>query len=77
MDLSDVIYEITEGGPCSRDFEFRDQIRSAAEASAPLIAEGFLRFTPDEFVRYLRMARGEIGQESFVSRSAFAVIRNP
>ena len=27
-----------------------------------MIAEGFLRFTPDEFVRYLRMARGELGE---------------
>jgi four helix bundle protein len=42
--LSDVVYEITEAGPCLKDFEFRDQIRAAAEGAAPLIAEGFLRF---------------------------------
>lgn len=57
-----MIYELTEEGPCLSDAEFRDQIRNAAEASAPLIAEGFIRFTPDEFVRYLRMARGEIAE---------------
>jgi four helix bundle protein len=62
MELSDLIYEITEDGPCVKDFEFRGQIREAAEAAAPLIAEGFIRFTPDEFVRYLRMARGEIAE---------------
>jgi four helix bundle protein len=62
MELSDLIYEITEDGPCVKDFEFRSQFREAAEAAAPLIAEGFIRFTPDEFVRYLRMARGEIAE---------------
>jgi four helix bundle protein len=62
MDLADVIHEITEAGPCSKNPEFLEQIRNAAEAAAPLIAEGFIRFTPDEFVRYLRMARGEIAE---------------
>jgi four helix bundle protein len=42
--------------------EFRDQIRRAAENGPALIAEGFVRYTPYEFVRYLRMARGEIGE---------------
>jgi four helix bundle protein len=70
MDLSDVIYEITEEGPCLKDHEFRDQIREAAEASAPLIAEGFIRFTPGEFVRYLRMARGEIAEVQSKLKSA-------
>jgi four helix bundle protein len=27
-----------------------------------LIAEGFIRFTPEEFVHYLRMARAEMGE---------------
>jgi four helix bundle protein len=60
--LAEVISRITERGPCMRDEEFRSQIRDSANAAAPLIAEGFLRFTPDEFVRYLRMARGELGE---------------
>jgi four helix bundle protein len=60
--LAEVIARITERGPCTRDAEFCNQIRDAANAAAPLIAEGFLRFTPDEFVRYLRMARGELGE---------------
>ena len=60
--LAEVIARITERGPCMKDQEFCSQIRDAANAAAPLIAEGFLRFTPDEFVRYLRMARGELGE---------------
>lgn len=53
---------MTESGKCLDDPEFCDQIRGAAQNAAPLIAEGFIRFTPDEFVRYLRMARGELAE---------------
>ena len=70
MELCDVIMEITSTGPAARDTDFRDQIRRAAKAAPPLIAEGFIRYTPDEFVRYLRMARGELGEVQ--SRLEFA-----
>jgi four helix bundle protein len=62
QELAELIFDLTEHGPVSRDFSFRDQIREAADAAAPLIAEGFLRFTTSEFIRYLRMARGELGE---------------
>jgi four helix bundle protein len=45
-----------------KDLEFRSQIRHADQKAPALIAEGFLRYTPGEFVRYLRMARSEIGE---------------
>jgi four helix bundle protein len=61
MQLNDVIFEITSTGRAFADFGFRDQIRDAAR-SPPLIAEGFIRFTDSEFIRYLRMARGELGE---------------
>jgi four helix bundle protein len=60
--LSDLVFRLTETGKCRKDPEFCDQIRRAASKAPPLIAEGFLRFTPSEFVRYLRMARGELGE---------------
>lgn len=62
MELSDVVFEMTESGKCSKDFSFRNQIRSAAQAAPPLIAEGFVRFLPGDFVRYLRMARAELAE---------------
>ena len=62
MELADVIVEITEDGPASRNLDYQDQVRRAAEAAAPLIAEGFVRFTPAELVRYLRMTRAEIAE---------------
>jgi four helix bundle protein len=61
-ELSDVIFEITECGPVTRNPRFRDQIRGAAQSAAPLIAEGFVRFLAGDFVRYLRMARAEIAE---------------
>ncbi len=60
--LSDLIFEITASGKCLSDPEFCDQIRRAASKAPPLIAEGFIRFTPDEIVKYSRMARGELGE---------------
>ena len=62
MELCDAVFEMTEAGPSSHDLEFRAQIRNAAQKAPALIAEGFLRFTPGEFIRYLRMARGELGE---------------
>jgi four helix bundle protein len=41
---------------------FRDQLRDSADSAPALIAEGFKRFTSREFVRYLRMACGELGE---------------
>ena len=48
--------------PTADDRRFQEQIRDAAESAPSLIAEGFCRFTTAEFVRYLRMARGELGE---------------
>ena len=60
--LSKRIDELTSSGKCTTDQEFCEQIRRAASKAPPLIAEGFIRFTPDEIVRYMRMARGELGE---------------
>jgi four helix bundle protein len=62
MEMSDVIRRLTETGPVTKDVEFCDQIRTAADKAAPLIAEGFIRFTPKDFGHYLRMARAEVGE---------------
>ena len=61
-EMEDVIFEITEKGPVTRDRDFLVQIRTAASKAPPLIAEGFIRFTPRQFAYYLRMARGEIAE---------------
>jgi len=62
MEMVDVIYEITERGPVMKDPDLRSQLRRAASKTAPQIAEGFLRYTAPEFVRFLRMARSSVGE---------------
>jgi four helix bundle protein len=60
--LSQLIFNLTAAGKCRADQEFCEQIRRAASKAPPLIAEGFIRFSAEEMVRYLRMARGELGE---------------
>jgi four helix bundle protein len=62
LQLCHAVFVLTEDGPAAGDDTFRTQIRDAAKSAPSLIAEGFLRFTAGEFIRYLRMARGEIGE---------------
>jgi len=61
-ELRDLVLALTDSGRCLSDFDFRDHIGRAAKSAPRLISEGFLRYTPEEFVRYLRMARAEIGE---------------
>jgi four helix bundle protein len=58
------IYQLIRQGPVARDFEFCDQIRRSARSAPRNIAEGFGRFLPGEFVKYLRWANGEL-KETF------------
>ena len=57
---SDLVFDLIQKGPCTRDFKFCKQIRESSGAVAPLIAEGFARFTAAEFAKYLRWAKAEI-----------------
>jgi four helix bundle protein len=59
MQLADTIATLVEH---FKDTTLRDQMRDAANSAPALIAEGFTRYTTPEFVRYLRMARGELGE---------------
>jgi four helix bundle protein len=68
----DAIFELIKSGPCTRDVRFCNQIRDASSAVAPLIAEGFARFTPPEFARYLRYAVAELTETQTHLRNAEA-----
>lgn len=56
------IFAFTETGPASRDFKYRDQIREAIASACRNTAEGFDRFRPAEFARFLEFARGSLGE---------------
>lgn len=54
------VYALIESGPVVDDEEFCEQIRRSARSAPRLIAEGFGRYVPGEFRKYLRWANGEL-----------------
>jgi len=60
--LKSEVFAFTALLPASRDFKFCDQIRDASASAPRNIAEGFGRFTPKEFARFLSFARASIAE---------------
>jgi four helix bundle protein len=59
-ELKSEVFAFTDTGPSTRDFKFRDQIRDSSAAAPRDIAEGFGRYRPREFARFLEFARGSL-----------------
>ena len=59
-DLKRRVYAFIAKPPASRDFEFCKQIRGSARGAPRTISEGFGRFRPPEFARYLEFARASL-----------------
>lgn len=59
-DLKRRVYAFTAKMPASKDFEFCKQIRGSARGAPRTIAEGFGRFRPADFARYLEFARASL-----------------
>jgi four helix bundle protein len=59
-ELKRELFALTATGPVARDFKFRDQIRDSSASATRNIAEGFGRFRPAEFARFLEFARGSL-----------------
>jgi four helix bundle protein len=76
----------TASGPSSRDFRYRDQIRDSSASAPSNIAEGFGRYRPREFARYLEIARASLMEtqnhlidghdRGYVDDRLFARLRN-
>lgn len=58
------VYELIKTTPIRGDRDLCTQLRNAASAAPRLVAEGFGRYLPGEFSRYLRNANGEL-KETF------------
>jgi four helix bundle protein len=56
------VFACTEIGKASRDFRYRDQIRDASASAARNTSEGFGRFNPGEFARFLDFARASLNE---------------
>jgi four helix bundle protein len=59
-DLKRRVYAFIAMDHVSRDFEFCNQIRGSARGAPRTIAEGFGRFRPADFARYLEFARASL-----------------
>ncbi len=61
-ELAVLIYRLTQRGPFSRDYGFRDQIRRAAVSVPSNIAEGDERGSNKDSVRFFYFAKGSLAE---------------
>ena len=54
------VFAFTATGAAARDFKYRDQIRDSSASVSSNISEGFGRFRPREFARFLEFARASM-----------------
>jgi len=60
--LANEIYASSSSGAFARDFVLRDQIRRAAISVLSNVAEGFERGGNAEFIQFLSIAKGSVGE---------------
>ena len=61
-ELAVLIYRLTQKGPFTRDYGFRDQIRRAAVSVPSNIAEGDERGSNKDAVRFFYIAKGSLAE---------------
>lgn len=54
------VYRLCENGTLARDFKLRDQLCEAAASAVSQAAEGFGRFNPADFARFLGIAKASL-----------------
>ncbi len=84
LKITKLIYDVTAKGSFSKDFDLRSQIRRAIISVSSNIVEGFEKRNNNEFVRFLRIAKGSTGEArnqlhvarvvGHISESDFALI---
>ena len=60
--LAGAIYKATRAGALAKDFGLRDQLQRAAVSIMANIAEGFGRRGRQEFIQFLKVARGSASE---------------
>ncbi len=61
-ELSLKIFNLANNSFFSKDFRFRDQLKSAAASIMDNIAEGFERSSRLEFINFLSISKGSAGE---------------
>jgi four helix bundle protein len=62
VELRDLVFTMTDRGSVLKDWKFRDQIRDFARSAPSNMAEGFARYDPPEFARFLNFARSSLAE---------------
>lgn len=62
LEITRTIYDLTANSKWSKDFGLRDQIRRAIISVSSNIVEGFEKNNNNEFIRFLRMSKGSVGE---------------
>ena len=61
-ELVRIVYSLSSSGGFAKDFGLRDQMRRAAVSIMSNIAEGFERSGTAEFIQFLSIAKGSVGE---------------
>ncbi|MBI3494353.1 MAG: four helix bundle protein [Acidobacteria bacterium] len=62
FELQREVFAFTAIGPAWRDVRYRDQIRDSSASATRNTSEGFGRFRPKEFARFLEIAHGSLDE---------------
>jgi four helix bundle protein len=62
LKITKEIYDLTAKKEFSRDFNLRNQIRGAIISVSSNIVEGFEKNNNNEFIRFLKIAKGSAGE---------------
>ena len=71
-ELNIAVWKATEHGRPGRDFDFRDEIRDAADSAERNVAEGFGRFNPLAFANFLDFSRASACETRSLLRKGLA-----
>jgi four helix bundle protein len=70
-ELNIEVWKATEHGRASRDFDFRNEIRDAADLAERNVAEGFDRYKPKVFAHFLDFSRGSAAETRGLLKKGF------
>lgn len=62
LKITKEVYDFTSKKEFSKDFGLRDQVRRAIISVSSNIVEGFEKNNNNEFIRFLKIAKGSVGE---------------
>jgi four helix bundle protein len=62
FELREQVLRLTKSGPAALDRRFCEQLNDSCRSVASNIAEGFGRYDPGDFARFLSIARGSLDE---------------